>query len=79
MQKVSITAGVDFNNSGAIVADTLTIGASFVDDISKYSGTVTADSLNFILMQHFCTVLIFNFRNLAIIILGYFNLGQRYH
>ena len=54
MQKVSVLQlGVDFSNSGAIVADTLTIEVtSFADDISN-SGTVTADNLNFILTNNF--------------------------
>ena len=74
---LKIQTGADFNNAGAIVADTVTIEVTnFADDVSN-TGTVSSDSLNLILTDDFRnesnTLNGFNnFRNLTITTDGYF-------
>ena len=67
---LNITAGADFNNSGTIDADTVTIKVTnFVNNIGN-AGTVSADSLNFILTDSFThngtSFNAFNFNNLGV-------------
>ena len=50
---LKVQTGADFNNAGAIVADTVTIEVTnFANDIAN-TGTVSATSLNFILTDDF--------------------------
>ena len=50
---LKVQTGADFNNAGAIVADTVTIEVTnFANDVSN-TGTVSSDSLNFILTDDF--------------------------
>ena len=69
-ESLSITAGVDFTNYEAISANTLTIEVTNFANYVYNAGTVTADSLNFILTDDFSTSATsfnaFNFSNLAI-------------
>ena len=67
---LNITAGADFKNAGAIVAETVTIDVTnFANDI-KNSGTISATSLNIILTDTFnsssTSFNAFSFRNLDI-------------
>ena len=73
---LKIQTGADFNNAGAIVADTVTIDVTnFANDIAN-TGTVSATSLNIIFTDDlYSTATAFNkfsFNNLAITAGGYF-------
>ena len=67
---LKVQTGADFNNAGAIVADTVTIEVTnFGNDIAN-TGTVSSDNLNLILTEDFNSSNTsfngFNFRNLDI-------------
>ena len=67
---LKVQTGADFNNAGAIVADTVTIEViNFANDIAN-TGTVSATSLNIILTDTFrssaTTFNAFSFNNLAL-------------
>ena len=76
---LKVQTGADFNNAGAIVADTVTIEVTnFANDIANTgTGTVSSDNLNLILTEDFNSSNTsfngFSFRNLAIKTEGRFN------
>ena len=67
---LKVQTGADFNNAGAIVADTVTIDVTNFGNDIKNSGTVSSDSLNIIVTDYFGTSTTsfngFSFNNLAI-------------
>ena len=73
---LKVQTGADFNNAGAIVADTVTIEVkNFANDIAN-TGTVSSDSLNIILTDELTssanTFNKFSFNNLTLTTEGYF-------
>ena len=73
---LKVQTGADFNNAGAIVADTVTIDVTNFGNDIKNSGTVSSDSLNIILTDDLTssanTFNKFSFNNLTLTTEGYF-------